>query len=54
MEKVKIIDKKTGAIKEVNKSIVADYIGTGKFDFYNEKKNPVSKSKFNLSNEDER
>ena len=31
MEKIKIKDKKTGAIKEVKKSLVADYLGTNKF-----------------------
>lgn len=31
MEKVKIKDKKTGAIKEVKKSLAGDYVGTGKF-----------------------
>ena len=30
-DKVKIKDKKTGAIKEVKKSLAADFIGTGKF-----------------------
>lgn len=32
MEKVKIKDKKTGAVKEVNKSLASDYIGTGRFE----------------------
>lgn len=31
MEKIKIKDKNTGAIKEVKKSLASDYIGTGKF-----------------------
>lgn len=31
MEKVKIKDVKTGAIKEVKKSLASDYVGTGKF-----------------------
>lgn len=38
MEKVKIKDKKTGAIKEVKKSLAGDYVGTGKFVLVNEKK----------------
>ena len=42
MEKVKIIDKKTGAVKEVKKSLASDYIGTGKFELYQE---PVEKKK---------
>lgn len=31
METVKIKDIKTGAIKEVKKSLAGDFIGTGKF-----------------------
>jgi hypothetical protein len=31
MDKVKIKDIKTGAIKEVKKSLAGDFIGTGKF-----------------------
>ena len=31
MDKVKIKDIKTGAIKEVKKVLASDYIGTGKF-----------------------
>lgn len=31
MEKVTIKDIKTGATKEVKKSLAGDYIGTGKF-----------------------
>lgn len=38
MDKVKIIDKKTGAIKEVKKSLAGDYIGTGNFEIYEETK----------------
>ena len=38
MEKVKIKDKKTGAIKEVKKSLAGDYVGTGKFVLVDEQK----------------
>ena len=37
MDKVKIVDKKTGAVKEVKKSLASDYIGTGKFEVYKQK-----------------
>lgn len=36
MEKVKIKDKKTGAIKEVKKDLAGDYIGTGNFEMVKE------------------
>ena len=51
MEKVKIIDKKTGAVKEVKKSLASDYIGTGKFEMYVEKKQ-TEKPKFTINKED--
>lgn len=38
MDKIKIKDKKTGAIKEVKKSLAGDYIGTGKFVAVEDKK----------------
>ena len=31
MEKIKVKDIKTGAIKEVKKSLAGDYVGTGNF-----------------------
>ena len=31
MDKVKVKDIKTGAIKEVKKSLAGDYVGTGNF-----------------------
>lgn len=37
MDKVKIKDIKTGAVKEVKKSLAGDYIGTGKFVLADEK-----------------
>lgn len=37
MDKVKIKDKKTGAIKEVKKSLAGDFIGTGNFELVPEK-----------------
>lgn len=44
MEIVKIKDKKTGAIKEVKKSLAGDYIGTGKFELVDNKKVEVPTS----------
>lgn len=38
MEKIKIQDIKTKAVKEVNKSLASDYIGTGNFKLYTEPK----------------
>ncbi len=38
MEKVKIKDIKTGAIKEVKKSLAGDYIGTHQFVLLEESK----------------
>lgn len=38
MAKVKIQDIKTGAVKEVEKSLASDFIGTKKFVLYEEKK----------------
>ena len=37
MEKVKVINKKTGAVKEIKKALAGDYIGTGEFEMYEEK-----------------
>ena len=45
METVKIINKKNGVIKTVKKSLASDYIGTGKFEMYVEKKQ-TEKPKF--------
>ena len=38
MERVKVINKKTGAVKEIKKALAGDYIGTGEFEMYLEKK----------------
>ena len=46
MDKVKIQDVKTGAIKEVNKSLAGDFIGTGNFRLYEEKKEEPKKTVF--------
>lgn len=51
MERVKVISKKTGAIKEIKKALAGDYIGTGEFEMYESKKE--NKPKFNV-NRDER
>lgn len=40
MEKVKIRDKRTGAIKEVKKTLASDFIGTGNFELVEEVKKP--------------
>lgn len=37
MEKIKIQDIKTGAVKEVKKVLAGDYLGTGRFKLYEEK-----------------
>jgi len=46
MEKVKIKDIKTGAIKEVKKSLAGDYVGTGKFELVEDKKEEAKKTTF--------
>lgn len=46
MEKVLVKDKKTGAVKEIKKSLAADYVGTGKFVIV-EKKQEEIKPKHN-------
>jgi len=38
METVKIKSKKTGAVKEVKKSLAGDFIGTGEFVLVEDKK----------------
>lgn len=38
MEKVKIQDVKTGVVKEVKKALAGDFVGTGNFRIYEEKK----------------
>lgn len=47
METVKIKDKKTGAVKEIKKSLAGDYVGTGKFILFEEKKFEEIKPKNN-------
>ncbi len=49
MEKVKIKDTNTGAIKEVKKSLAGDYVGTGRFVLVEEKKE--KKASFTKSGE---
>lgn len=51
MDKVKVRDKKTGATKEVKKSLAADYIGTGKFELVEDKKVEL-KQKINFGKEE--
>ena len=43
MARVKIKYVKTGAVKEVEKSLASDFIGTGKFKLYEEKKEKNAK-----------
>lgn len=38
MELIKIKDRTNGAIRTVKKSLASDYIGTGKFEIYIERK----------------
>ena len=45
LELVKIKDVKTGAIKEVKKSLASDYIGTKKFVLVEDGKKPVLNQK---------
>lgn len=57
MEKVKVKDIRTGAVKEVNKSLAIDYVGTGNFEIYKEKKEKkeaikTPDFKFNINKED--
>lgn len=53
MDKVKIIDKTTKAIKEVKKSLASDFIGTGKFELYNENNKENKKDfKFSINKEE--
>lgn len=56
MEKVKVKDIKTGAIKEVNKSLASDYVGTGRFELYKEKEKKeatkINDFKFNINKEE--
>ena len=51
MEKVKVKDKQTGAIKEIKKSLAGDYVGTGKFTLVEDKK-IEPKQKFNFGKEE--
>ena len=51
MEKVKIQDKRTGAVKEVKKSLAGDYIGTVDFILYKETKKQESKPKYSFRTE---
>lgn len=41
INKVKIINKKTGAVKTVKKSLAADYIGTKEFEILEENQSKV-------------
>lgn len=43
MEKVKIKDIKTGAIKEIKKSLAGDFIGTGNFVLVEKENNKEAK-----------
>lgn len=56
MEKVKVKDIKTGAIKEVNKSLASDYVGTGRFELYKEKEKKeatkINDFKFSINKEE--
>ena len=56
MEKVKVKDIKTGAVKEVNKTLASDYVGTGRFELYKEKEKKeatkINDFKFNINKEE--
>ena len=47
MELVKIQNIKTGVIKEVKKSLASDFIGTGEYKLYEEKKQTSFINKLN-------
>lgn len=49
MDKVKIKDIKTGAIKEVKKSLAGDFIGTGKFVLVDDEKKNEYKEQTSFS-----
>ena len=42
--KVKVKDIRTGAIKEVKKSLASDYVGTGNFELVTETREPRKSS----------
>lgn len=46
METVKVKDIKTGAVKEIKKSLAGDYVGTGRFVIYEPKKEQPKKYNF--------
>ena len=45
MDKVKIKNIKTGAVTEVKKALADDFIGTGDFELFEEKKQEVEEIK---------
>lgn len=51
MEKVKVKNKKTGIVKEVNKSIASDFLGTKEWEIDNskEKKYEIPENKYVIS-----
>lgn len=51
MEKVKIKDVKTGAVKMVKKSLASDFIGTKKFVLVEE---PKANHKFTIADKEEK
>ena len=53
MEKVKIKDINTGAIKEVKKSLAGDYVGTRQFVLLDEEKETKKEEKSFVSKKDE-
>lgn len=54
MNKVKVRNKKTGVIKEVEKAMASDFIGTGEFELVENKKvEPKKPSNFNLNREEQ-
>ena len=53
MEKVKVKDKITGAVKDIKKSLAGDYVGTGKFVLVDEKKHEEIKPKNNSFRKEE-
>lgn len=46
MEKVKVKNKKTGVVKEVNKAVASDFLGTKEWELANEKKYEIPENKY--------
>lgn len=55
MEKVKVKNKKTGIVKEINKNVASDFLGTKEWEVYSEqeRKYEIPENKYiNLKSKD--